>query len=125
MTDQRHGYPCAAPRAGGVPMPAEESFVERFHSEGRAPCLIVCDHAGRRMPARLANLGLPEHEIRRHIGWDIGAADVTRSLAALLDAPSVLCHSSRLVIDPNREPGAVGSIPEISDGTFVPGNQNL
>jgi len=32
---------------------------------------------------------------------------------------------SRLVIDPNRRPGTPTSIPEISDGCVVPGNQRL
>jgi predicted N-formylglutamate amidohydrolase len=117
--------PHVADRAADAPARPAEAFVERFHSKGQARCLVVCDHAGRRIPARLANLGLPEHELGRHIGWDIGAADVTRRLALLLDAPAVLCHSSRLVIDPNREPGGLGSIPDISDGTYVPGNQDL
>jgi predicted N-formylglutamate amidohydrolase len=75
------------------------------------------------VPQRLDGLGLPEHELRRHIGWDIGAADVTRALAQLLDAPAVLCQVSRLVIDPNRRPGQSDSMPEVSDGTPVPGNQ--
>ncbi|MEM7022667.1 MAG: N-formylglutamate amidohydrolase [Pseudomonadota bacterium] len=105
--------------------PERQRWVERYHLDGRAPCLLVCDHAGRQMPEHLHGLGLPEHELNRHIGWDIGAADVTRRLAILLDAPAILCHSSRLLIDPNRQPGGPGSIPEISDGTFVPGNQNL
>jgi predicted N-formylglutamate amidohydrolase len=105
--------------------PAEDRLVERFHTGGRAPCLLLCDHAGRWIPPHLDKLGLPEQELCRHIGWDIGAAHVTRQLALLLDAPAVLCHSSRLVIDPNRKPGDPSSIPEISDGTLVPGNQNL
>ena len=102
---------------------APEGVVERFHMGGKAPCLVLCDHAGRRVPQRLDGLGLPEHELRRHIGWDIGAADVTRALAVLLDAPAVLCHVSRLVIDSNRHPGHADSIPAVSDGTAVPGNQ--
>jgi predicted N-formylglutamate amidohydrolase len=105
--------------------PRADRSVERFHIAGRAPCLVLCDHAGRWVPRGLAGLGLPEHELRRHIGWDIGAADVARSLALLLDGPAVLCHTSRLVIDPNRRPGSPGSIPEISDGTFVPGNSGI
>jgi predicted N-formylglutamate amidohydrolase len=105
--------------------PAADRSVEHFHIAGCAPCLLLCDHAGRYIPPGLGRLGLPEHECRRHIGWDIGAADVTRSLALLLDAPAVLCHTSRLVIDPNRRPGGPGSIPETSDGTFVPGNRGI
>jgi predicted N-formylglutamate amidohydrolase len=105
--------------------PAADRLVERFHMAGCAPCLVLCDHAGRWVPPGLAGLGLPEHELRRHIGWDIGAADVARSLALLLDAPALLCHVSRLVIDPNRRPGTPGSIPEVSDDTFVPGNHGI
>ena len=36
--------------------------VELYHLEGRAPVLIICDHAGRRIPRYLGTLGLPEHE---------------------------------------------------------------
>jgi predicted N-formylglutamate amidohydrolase len=121
--------PTAAERADAVRpaavLPEDGAMVELFRGEGRAPCLIVCDHAGRQIPRRLDRLGLLEHELARHIGWDIGAADVTRRLAALLDAPAVLCHLSRLVIDPNRKPGDPSSIPEVSDETPVPGNQGL
>src|SRR5918996_96497 len=81
--------------------------------------------SSRRTRARLGRLGLPEAELDRHIAYDVGAAEVTRALAGLLDAPAVLCHVSRLVIDPNRLPGDPSSIPAISDGTLVPGNQDL
>jgi predicted N-formylglutamate amidohydrolase len=50
---------------------------------------------------------------------------MTRRLAALLDAPAILCHVSRLVIDPNRRPKTPSSIPDISDGCVVPGNERL
>jgi len=96
--------------------------VEVAHPGGQAPVLLLCDHAGRRIPARLGRLGLPEAELDRHIAYDVGAAEVTRALAGLLDAPAVLCHVSRLVIDPNRLPGDPSSIPTISDGTSIPGN---
>jgi predicted N-formylglutamate amidohydrolase len=102
-----------------------DQTVEAFNVEGSARVLVLCDHAGRWIPPELDNLGLPEPEIRRHIGWDIGSADVTRRLARLLDAPAVLCHVSRLVIDPNRLPGDPASIPALSDGTVVPANLEL
>ena len=78
---------------------------------GRAPILILCDHAGREVPPALEQLGLSEEALAQHIGWDIGAADVTRHLAKLLDAPAMLNNMSRLVIDPNRRPGTATSIP--------------
>jgi predicted N-formylglutamate amidohydrolase len=110
-----------------APIAAESGgrVAEVCNVEGRAPVLLLCDHAGRWVPPELEDLGLPPQELARHIGWDIGAADVTRCLARLLEAPAVLCRLSRLVIDPNRKPGDPSSIPMISDGTFVPGNQDL
>ena len=99
--------------------------IEHFNPGGRAPVLLLCDHAGRRIPERLHGLGISEEMLSRHIGWDIGAADMTRRLAVLLDAPAILCHVSRLVIDPNRRPATPSSIPEISDGCVVPGNEGL
>jgi len=99
--------------------------IEVFNPEGRAPVLILSDHSGRNVPAYLDNLGLPEEERSRHIAWDIGATDMTRRLAERLDAPAVLNHISRLVIDPNRVPGSPTSIPAIADGTTVPANQDM
>src|SRR5918995_2589763 len=99
--------------------------VEVSNLQGSAPVLVLCDHAGRWVPPELDDLGLPERELARHIGWDIGSADVARRLARLLDAPAVLCHVSRLGIDANRKPGDPSSIPAISDGTLVPANQDL
>lgn len=98
---------------------------EVVNPQGRAAALIVCDHASRHIPPEYGNLGVPEQEIARHIGWDIGAGEVARRLAELLDAPAVLCGTSRLVIDCNRRLGDPSSIPEESDGTPVPGNRGL
>ncbi len=43
---------------------------ETFNPEGAAPILLICDHASRRVPRRLRDLGLDERELSRHIGWD-------------------------------------------------------
>ncbi len=92
---------------------------------GASPFVIVCDHAGRQVPAALCDLGLPHSELCRHIGWDIGAAGVSEALGAALDAATVLQTYSRLVIDCNRPPGHPTSIPAISDRTPIPGNAGL
>jgi predicted N-formylglutamate amidohydrolase len=84
--------------------------------------VLTCDHAGRAVPRAWGDLGVPAAEFDRHIAWDIGAGDVTRHLARLLDAPAVLATYSRLFIDPNRPPGSDGSIVAASDGTPVPAN---
>lgn len=92
---------------------------------GQSPYLLIADHAGQRVPRALGNLGLPQAELDRHIGWDIGIAEVTRRLAEALDATAVLQAYSRLVIDCNRPLHAPSSIAETSDGTVIPGNQHL
>jgi predicted N-formylglutamate amidohydrolase len=99
--------------------------VELCHEAGKAPVLLTCDHASRRVPAALKLLGLPEVALSQHIGWDIGAAAVTRLLAPMLDAPAVLAGYSRLVIDCNRRPDDPSSIPLESDGIAIPGNAAL
>jgi predicted N-formylglutamate amidohydrolase len=90
-----------------------------------SPVLLVCDHASNRVPERLSGLGLNGSQIARHIGWDIGAAAVTRHLSGLLHASAVLSGVSRLVIDCNRSLDDPTSIPERSDGVVVPGNARL
>jgi predicted N-formylglutamate amidohydrolase len=105
--------------------PDEPAPVEEVNPEGRAPLLLVCDHATRFIPRALDSLGLDEALLSRHIAWDIGIADVTRHLARRLDAPAVISHFSRLIIDPNRKLDAPSSIPEVSDGVPVPGNRGL
>ncbi len=113
--------------AAAVPLLGTEdppAFTVR-NAQAASPWLLIADHAGRRVPARLANLGLPQHELDRHIGWDIGIAQVTRLLADALDAFAIAQTYSRLVIDCNRPEGAASRMPEISDGTSIPGNLAL
>ncbi|MDR1075299.1 MAG: hypothetical protein LBL59_03065 [Xanthomonadaceae bacterium] len=50
------------------------------------------------MPSALDNLGLPDAEIHRHIGWNIGIASVARLRTTELDAVTILQTYSRLVI---------------------------
>lgn len=95
------------------------------HASGRSPYFLTCDHAGLRVPRRLAGLGLDHGELQRHIGWDIGAAAVSLQLAALLDATLVLQPYSRLVIDCNRPPQSAESIAARSEATSIPGNQSV
>lgn len=105
--------------------PDEPPPVEVVNGPGRAPLLLICDHASNAVPRGLRGLGLDAGVAGRHIAWDIGAAAVTRSLARRLDAPAVLAGYSRLVIDCNRPPGDPTSVPPTSDGVTVPGNRDL
>jgi len=105
--------------------PDEPTPVIEYRLGGTSPFLLVCDHAGRRIPRRLQNLGLGAADLTRHIAWDIGIAGVGRHLADRLDAALIKQPYSRLVIDCNRPPGSGESIAQESDGTAIPGNLNL
>lgn len=105
--------------------PEDPPPVVAVNAEGAAPLLLVCDHASRAFPAALGRLGVAEAALDRHIAWDIGAAEVTRRLARLLDAPALLGGYSRLVIDLNRGLDQRSLIPEVSDGVAIPGNRAL
>ena len=92
---------------------------------GGSPFVLIADHAGQTIPMRLGDLGLPQVEMDRHIGWDIGIAGVAEKLSEKLDAFAILQTYSRLVIDCNRPLDSSSSIVSSSDGTLVPGNQDL
>lgn len=105
--------------------PADPAPARITNPEGLSPFVLIGDHAGRLIPQALADLGLPEKERARHIGWDIGVAALGERLSAALGAPFVEQRYSRLVVDCNRGPDAPDAIPAISDGTSIPGNQDL
>ena len=107
------------------PPPAELFNAEMLDRPGDRPVLFVCDHAGRRVPRALGDLGLDATAFERHIAWDIGAADCARHLARTFAAPLVLATYSRLVIDPNRQTEDPTSVPEASDETPVPANAGI
>lgn len=90
-----------------------------------APALLVCDHASALVPPELGDLGLAPAALGAHIAWDIGAARVTRLLAARLNCPAVLAGVSRLVVDCNRRSDDPSWMPAITCGVAVPGNAGL
>ena len=93
--------------------------------DGRSNFVFLVDHASRRIPRRLENLGVAPAELERHIAWDIGALEVARRTAAVLDAPLIAQNYSRLVIDCNRDPRVPSSIPVVGEYTEIPGNVGL
>jgi predicted N-formylglutamate amidohydrolase len=98
---------------------------EIVNPRGRTPLVIVCDHASNALPPELGDLGVSAADIQRHIAWDIGALPIALRLAELFDAPAILCGTSRLVIDCNRQLRDPTLIPPVSDGTAVPANEKL
>jgi predicted N-formylglutamate amidohydrolase len=105
--------------------PGDPAPVEETSEREPGPFLVTVDHAGNAVPAALDDLGLPPDELGRHIGIDQGALAVARGVGERLGCGVIWQPYSRLVIDCNRRPGQPGSIPEISDGTAVPGNRGL
>ncbi len=103
----------------------ETAPVTIYKKGGTSPLLLVADHAANLIPRALGDLGVSESERARHIGWDIGIANVSKHLADALDAVLILQNYSRLVIDCNRPPGVPSSMPEVSEATPVPGNVGL
>lgn len=110
-------YPLIGP---GDPPP----FVT-YNDHGRAPVLLVADHASPLIPAGMNQLGLADWVLERHVAWDVGVDKLTQFLADKLDAQAVLAGFSRLIVDPNRKPDAAAAFPEISDGIAIPGNLDL
>jgi predicted N-formylglutamate amidohydrolase len=95
------------------------------HRDGGSRFVIICDHAGHRLPRALGSLGLPLEDLQRHIAWDIGARGVALRLGAALDAFVACQRYSRLVIDCNREIGHEDSIAVSSESTPIPGNRAI
>lgn len=95
------------------------------HDTSRVPILLLCDHASFDVPQQYAGLGVSPQDLQQHIGWDIGAAEVTRYLADHVGCRAVFAPYSRLLIDPNRTLDAPDLLPPVSDGVVIPGNQDL
>ena len=98
---------------------------ERIPAPQPGALIFLCDHASNALPPAYGTLGLPEAEFKRHIASDIGAAPLTRALAAEFAAPALLGVWSRLLIDLNRGPDDPTLVMKISDGALVPGNARI
>lgn len=90
---------------------------------GGLDLLIVADHASAHVPADI-DLGVDPALLNEHVAVDIGAAAVSRLLAAQLGCRAILGGVSRLLIDLNREEDAPGLLPVTSDGRAIPGNRD-
>ncbi|WP_274425604.1 N-formylglutamate amidohydrolase [Chelativorans sp. YIM 93263] len=111
---------------GGRILGADEPHpLETFNKNTQSDYFIICEHAGRRIPASLGTMGLSEEDRKRHIAWDIGARSVAVALSQALEAPLYMQRYSRLICDCNRHPDVLDFAPEISEATPIPGNQDL
>ncbi|WP_069300568.1 N-formylglutamate amidohydrolase [Neptunicoccus sediminis] len=105
--------------------PDDPTPYEVVNPNSAYPVVLVCEHAGRRIPETLGRMGLTGDDLTAHIAWDIGAEAVAQKVASQLGATLVLQRYSRLVIDCNRPPESETAMPVVSDGVVVPANQNL
>ncbi|WP_193175654.1 N-formylglutamate amidohydrolase [Oricola nitratireducens] len=112
-------------RSEAILAPSEGPAAEVTNAAGRAPIVLVCEHASAFIPASLSGLGLREEDRLSHAAWDIGALAVAQRLSSALDAPLVASRVSRLVYDCNRPPEAADSIPAKSELIVAPGNADL
>lgn len=121
------------PTEGTINSPSETDFLAAnepppctvLNGDAQLPILLVCDHASRRLPASLGDMGLDPPARRCHLAVDIGAGTLTRHLADSLSVTAVLCEYSRLVVDCNRQLLDPGAFLEFGDGIIIPGNRNL
>lgn len=66
---------------------------------------LSCEHGGNEVPAEYRHLFAGHEEVlRTHRGWDIGGLELSRALAAELDAPLEAATVTRLLVDLNRAP---------------------
>lgn len=105
--------------------PEEPPAVEIINPAGKAPFLLLCEHAGNAIPRSLGDLGISAADLNRHIAWDPGAQIIARGLSEQLDATLILQPYSRLVIDCNRPRNVTSLVPVTSDGTSIPANAAL
>jgi predicted N-formylglutamate amidohydrolase len=99
--------------------------VTVLNPNGKAKCLLICDHSGVAVPAKLGRMGLDEDDFSRHYAVDVGARAVTEQLSALLDAPAVLCNYSRVVVDTNRALDHPTAFVTSGEGKPIPRNLNI
>ncbi len=120
------GPPCVRyPPPMNLLGPLDPHPVRVSNPEGASPFLLVSDHAGRRRPDCLGDLGVARADWDRHVAFDLGIKGVGASLARRLDAVLIEQRYSRLVIDCNRAPGHPASVPARSERTLVPANAGL
>lgn len=79
-----------------------EDAFEAIEGKATTSVFLTCEHASQRLPEGYRWHPRDERLLGTHWAYDLGAADLTRELAAALDAPAVLSRFTRLLLDPNR-----------------------
>ena len=101
------------------------TVVHTATASGLPSVVVVCEHASKRIPAFLGDMGLSAEALESHIAWDPGALAVAKLMAAQMSAPLVSGGVSRLVYDCNRPPEAKGAMPLRSEDIDIPANATM
>ncbi|MCA9582712.1 MAG: N-formylglutamate amidohydrolase [Myxococcales bacterium] len=83
------------------------------------PVILTCEHASNRLPDGWTWADPDLRLVDDHWAFDLGAADVTRELAAQTGAPAILSRFTRLLADPNRPEHAPDLFRSMADGQPV------
>lgn len=94
---------------------------EIINPDGKAPVLILADHAENRVPAKLMGAGFEGH-LDKHYAVDIGAKTMALRIAERLDAPFIKPNYSRAVIDLNRRLRHTTMFPAQGEGAPIEPN---
>lgn len=105
--------------------PGEPLPFRVLNASSKRPLLLVCDHASRRFPESLGDLGLDPVARTCHLAWDIGAGPLTERVATELGVTTVLAEYSRLIVDCNRDLVDPSAFLEFGDGIVIHGNRGL
>ena len=97
----------------------------KIKARRKTPLFIFGDHASRVIPKSYSDLGITGDDLTRHIAYDIGTQTIIEALCDHFGCGGIMAGVSRLLIDCNRDVRSEGLIPKISDGTIIPGNQNI
>lgn len=102
-----------------------ENAAELLRPNAGGPVVITCEHASQRLPRAWQWADEDRWLLDTHWAYDIGAADIARSLSAELDAPCVLARFTRLLADPNRPEDSPELFRERAEGRVIQLNANL
>jgi predicted N-formylglutamate amidohydrolase len=109
---------------GAVKLDDDTPYEVLPASSPTAPFVLTCEHASNALPEWEAE-GEERRLLEQHWSWDIGAADVTRALAAQTGSGAVLSRFSRLVCDPNRAAGEPTFVVERVEGRALSWNLHM
>lgn len=99
--------------------------AEEIEGDYDGRLVFLCEHASNVLPDPWSWPRADRWLVETHWASDIGAADFTRRVAALMNAPAVLSRFSRLLIDPNRPLDSDTLFRQNADGRQVHLNRAL